>query len=154
MKHLMICALFLGMTNKLFAAALPSEITDDLMKVSTTTLVMALYPETLYNIKVLQSLRDPAKSDLVASWAGLKMSDDTCVIAASWTDSNLCPNIQSCQIQGTAIGLPNCNFNQSVIHTSLKRLANMRQSKFRLETKCVSSSGRGTATCSRYWVAK
>lgn len=153
MKYLMICISIFSIANNLFAASVPAEITDDYMKVSTTTLVMQLLPETFYNIKLLNTHRDPSKNDLVGAVMGLKRSDGTCVVAASWTDSTLCSSVQNCQIQGTAVGLPSCDFTSSAPQLSLVRFQTTRQAKYRLENKCVAAV-RGGYICNRNWVSR
>lgn len=153
MKRLTIGVLGFFIASNLFAAAVPPEISDDYMKVSTTALVMQLLPETFYNLKTLGVQKDPSKNDLVGSWAGLKISDGTCMIVASWTDSVLCPSTQNCQIQGTAISLPSCDFSTSSFQTSLARIQSMRLARYKQVNKCVSSA-RGAPSCSRYWVSK
>ncbi len=152
MKHLMIFISVFFIMNKIFAAPLPSEITDDYMKVSTTNLVMQLLPETFYNIKLLNAHRDPSKNELVGAIMGLKRSDGTCVVAASWTDATLCSNIQNCQIQGTAIGLQSCEFDSSTLKTSLERLQSFKKAEFLLMNQCF-SSGKNGGDCHRNWVS-
>jgi hypothetical protein len=151
MKHLLMLATVCLLSFQAQSAPLPPQISDDFLKVVTVDLVTQMYPQTFYKIDLLNALRETAGSyEMASAFMYLGMADLSCTVAAVYADSNTCPDISNCTIEGAALNLPSCDIRSPrSIKMSLDRLKAGKK-PFVLRKQCDATRTR----CQMKWTKK
>lgn len=152
MSRLLIIFSMLQLSIFSQAGQLPTQISDDFLKVKTVEFLMQSYAKVSpYTITHLFAVRDTS-DNVEFAYGGLYifLPNGDCAVVSVAADSLTCTSVKNCPLQADSYQLPGCELRNSSVLTKMISLAKSRQMKFKSMEYCDAR----TRVCRTHWVKK